>query len=137
MQKLGSRAKLRMYFLEHIGEVLESETLRNVAGTSEWARRVRELRNEEGYQILTHNDRSELKPGQYLLERSLSDIWNAMVTEDKPARAAIDESLIEIQREFRRKMREFGFLDESDTPVRPYVVREMDWVTERIEEAGQ
>ncbi len=29
--------------------------------------RVRELRTEEGYQILTHNDRSELKPGQYLL----------------------------------------------------------------------
>ena len=39
-----------------------------MAGTSEWARRIRELRNEEGYMILTHNDRSELKPGQYLLE---------------------------------------------------------------------
>jgi hypothetical protein len=35
---------------------------------SEWARRVRELRNEEGYQILTHHDRSDLKPGQYVLE---------------------------------------------------------------------
>jgi hypothetical protein len=68
MKKLGSRAKLRQYFLEHLGEVLESDTLRDVAGVSEWARRVRELRNEEGYQILTHNDRSDLKPGQYLLE---------------------------------------------------------------------
>jgi hypothetical protein len=29
---------------------------------------VRELRNEEGYQILTHNDRSDLRPGEYLLE---------------------------------------------------------------------
>ena len=29
---------------------------------------MRELRTEEGYQVLTHNDRSELKPGQYLLE---------------------------------------------------------------------
>jgi len=47
---------------------LESDALRDVAGISEWARRVRELRNEEGYQILTHNDRSGLKPGQYLLE---------------------------------------------------------------------
>ena len=28
---------------------------------------MRELRTEEGYQILTHNDRSDLKPGQYLL----------------------------------------------------------------------
>ncbi|GAB4404357.1 MAG: hypothetical protein OHK0048_23850 [Rhodoferax sp.] len=35
---------------------------------SEWARRVRELRLEEGYAILTHNDRSDLKPGEYLLE---------------------------------------------------------------------
>jgi hypothetical protein len=37
-------------------------------GVSEWARRVRELRVEDGYQILTHNDRTTLKPGQYLLE---------------------------------------------------------------------
>jgi len=46
-----------------------SDELRQVANNqSEWARRIRELRNEEGYQILTHHDRSELKPGQYLLE---------------------------------------------------------------------
>jgi 5-methylcytosine-specific restriction endonuclease McrA len=63
----GSKAHLRVYFLEHVGEVLDSETLRTVAGTSEWARRVRELRNEEGMNIVTHNDRSDLKPGQYVL----------------------------------------------------------------------
>ncbi len=38
-----------------------------MAGTSEWGRRVRELRNEEGMNIVTHNDRSNLKPGEYLL----------------------------------------------------------------------
>ena len=68
MSRNGARDKLRKYFLDHIGQVLDSDTLREVAGISEWARRVRELRNEEGFQILTHNDRSELKPGQYLLE---------------------------------------------------------------------
>lgn len=48
---------------------MNSEELRVIADNqSEWARRVRELRTEEGYLILTHNDRSELKPGQYLLE---------------------------------------------------------------------
>ena len=41
-----------------------------MAGVSEWARRVRELRNEEGYQILTHHDRDDLKPGQYILVTS-------------------------------------------------------------------
>ncbi|MEN8756716.1 MAG: HNH endonuclease signature motif containing protein [Akkermansiaceae bacterium] len=64
----GARAKLRAYFLDHIGKVMSSDELREVAGISEWARRIRELRNQEGFQILTHNDRSELKPGEYLLE---------------------------------------------------------------------
>ncbi|MEN6325628.1 MAG: HNH endonuclease signature motif containing protein [Syntrophomonas sp.] len=68
MKNLGARDKLRQYFLEHLGEVLDSDTLREIAGISEWARRVRELRNEEGYQILTHHDRSDLKPGQYVLD---------------------------------------------------------------------
>ena len=66
-QRKGARAKLREYFLAHIGEVLSSDTLREIAGISEWARRVRELRNEEGWDIVTHNDRSNLKPGEYLL----------------------------------------------------------------------
>ena len=66
-KKKGSRAKLREFFLDNVGEVLNSDVLREIAGTSEWARRVRELRNEEGMNIATHNDRSELKPGEYLL----------------------------------------------------------------------
>ena len=65
----GARAKLRAHFLANIGRTMNSDELREVAGgITEWARRVRELRNEEGYQILTHNDRSDLKPGEYLLE---------------------------------------------------------------------
>ncbi len=68
MKGTGARDRLRQYFLNHLGEVLDSSTLRQIAGISEWARRIRELRNEEGYQILTHHDRSNLKPGQYLLE---------------------------------------------------------------------
>jgi hypothetical protein len=65
----GARAKLRAHFLSNLGRVMESDELRAQAGgISEWARRVRELRNEEGFLILTHNDRADLKPGQYLLE---------------------------------------------------------------------
>lgn len=65
----GSRAKLRAHFLANLGRIMEGSELRAVAGgISEWARRVRELRNEEGFQILTHHDRADLKPGEYLLE---------------------------------------------------------------------
>ncbi|WP_419873094.1 HNH endonuclease [Candidatus Pristimantibacillus sp. PTI5] len=63
----GSKAKLKEYFLANIGTVIDSETLRQVADSSEWARRIRELRNEQGMNIKTHNDLSELKPGQYIL----------------------------------------------------------------------
>jgi HNH endonuclease len=64
----GARAKLRSHFLDNLGKVMSSDELRTVSGEiSEWARRIRELRDEEGFQILTHNDRSDLKPGQYLL----------------------------------------------------------------------
>jgi len=65
----GARAKLRNHFLNNIGRVIDSDELRTVAGNiSEWARRIRELRTEEGYLILTNNDRADLKPGEYLLE---------------------------------------------------------------------
>ena len=67
--KGGSRAKLRAHFLANIGRVMNSDELREVSGgISEWARRVRELRTEEGDLILTHNDRADLKPGEYILE---------------------------------------------------------------------
>jgi len=65
----GARVKLRAHFLANIGRVMDGAELRSIAGDiSEWARRVRELRTEEGFLILTHNDRADLKPGEYLLE---------------------------------------------------------------------
>jgi hypothetical protein len=67
-RKAGARKKIKEFLLQHVGEVLDSDELRKASGnTSEWARRVRELRNEEGMNILTHNDRSDLRPGQYML----------------------------------------------------------------------
>ncbi len=68
-KKVGARTKLREHFLSNIGRIMDSDELREVAGgITEWARRVRELRTEEGFQIKTHNDRSDLKLGQYILE---------------------------------------------------------------------
>jgi len=67
--KRGSKQRILEFFLTNIGRVIEGEELREASGNvSEWGRRVRELRDEEGYQILTHRDRADLKPGQYLLE---------------------------------------------------------------------
>lgn len=65
----GSKTRILEFFLNNIGVVLKSKDIQAASGgAAEWARRVRELRNEEGYQILSHKDRADLKPGQYLLE---------------------------------------------------------------------
>ncbi|HQZ82170.1 MAG TPA: HNH endonuclease [Pyrinomonadaceae bacterium] len=65
----GSKQKILDFFLANIGTILDSKHIQDAGGGAvEWARRVRELRNEQGYQILTHRDRADLKPGQYLLE---------------------------------------------------------------------
>ncbi len=64
----SARARLRAFFQANVGKVLDSYTLREVAGgITEWGRRVRELRQEEGLNIQTHNDDSSLKPGEYRL----------------------------------------------------------------------
>lgn len=69
MRKIGSKERIRQFLKTHVGQVVTSIQLRDAAGTdvSEWARRVRELREDEGWKIITHNDSSHLKPGEYLL----------------------------------------------------------------------
>jgi hypothetical protein len=65
---VGARDRLRKYFEDHVGEIISTHTLAEVAGIREYARRVRELREQEGMRILTHHDRADLKAGEYLLE---------------------------------------------------------------------
>lgn len=66
---LGSRTRILQFLLANLGRVVDKDEVRRASGeASEWARRLRELRDEYGYQILSHKDRRELKPGQYILE---------------------------------------------------------------------
>ncbi|MGB7547085.1 MAG: HNH endonuclease [Terracidiphilus sp.] len=72
MRKPGSKERIRQFLLANIGRIVTSIEIRDAAGAgvSEWARRVRELREDEGWPILTHNDNAGLKPGQYLLKEA-------------------------------------------------------------------
>lgn len=80
-------------------------------------------------------------PGQYLVERSLSDIWNTMVLDGTSAQVAVDEKTIAINREIKKKMTELGFYDENGTLLKPFVIRDIDWIKEQMErgrkEAGE
>lgn len=69
MREPGSKERIRRFLETKVGQLVTSAQLREAAGdgVTEWARRVRELREDEGWKILTHNDRADLKPGEYLL----------------------------------------------------------------------
>ncbi|MFA4987109.1 MAG: hypothetical protein WC712_11025 [Candidatus Brocadiia bacterium] len=68
MGRIGSKEKIRQFLLANIGRVIESHELQEAAGgAAQYGRRLRELREEEGWPILSHNDTTDLKPGQYML----------------------------------------------------------------------
>jgi len=73
MSRVGSKEKIRQFLLANIGRVIESHELQTAAdGAVQYSRRLRELRDEEGWRILSHNDTTDLKPGQYLLREKPS-----------------------------------------------------------------
>lgn len=54
--------------MANVGRVIESRELYAASGgAGQYGRRLRELRDEEGWPISSHNDDAKLKPGQYLL----------------------------------------------------------------------
>jgi DNA mismatch endonuclease Vsr len=66
----GTRDKILAFLRKNVGKEISGEELRYIAGDkSEWARRVRELRTECGWLIMTHsNGRPDLPVGLYVLE---------------------------------------------------------------------
>lgn len=67
-KKESSKALVLAYLLKNVGIIVNSRQLQEASGgASEWGRRVRELRDEQGYNILSHKDRADLKPGHYIL----------------------------------------------------------------------
>ncbi len=68
----GARVRLKLYLTKYVGVIISSKELEVVSGISEYARRIRELRVQDGYKILTgsSNDPAlgiNLKPSEYLL----------------------------------------------------------------------
>ena len=67
---MSVRNKLLKYFRANIGQSITGEELQYVAnGKTEWARRIRELRTEQGWPIVSKNTgRPDLDIGVYVLE---------------------------------------------------------------------
>ena len=69
MARESGKERIKRLLPDNVGVTVNARQLRDAAHpVSEWARRVRELRDEEGWPIVTHHDRADLKPGEYVLE---------------------------------------------------------------------
>ncbi len=64
---MAAKDRIRDYFEINVGKTVTTQDIQRVAGISEYARRIRELRDEEGMQIRSHVDRHDLRPGEYIL----------------------------------------------------------------------
>jgi hypothetical protein len=65
---MSARDRIREFFEQNLGSVVTTHEIAEVAGIRDYQRRIRELRDLEGFQIKSHNDRPDLKPGEYILE---------------------------------------------------------------------
>ena len=69
----GGKARILSYLLERVGVDVAGEELAEVSGIQEWARRVRELRVQDGYPI------KELGASTYRLEAAVPDAERAAI----------------------------------------------------------
>ena len=81
-------------------------------------------------------------PGQYMIQRGISDIWNTVVlgrassgteSERMSVSNAVDLNKVIIDREIQRKMEEFGYYDTTTNQgTRQYKIRSYEWILECI-----
>ena len=75
-------------------------------------------------------------PGQYMVERGLSNIWTSTVLSGEPLRVCIQNQVILMNREITKKMKEFGYLDSDGKVEVVFYTRDVAWIEEKIRKAA-
>jgi len=90
-KKAGVRNKILEFLRANVGHAVTGEELRYVANDkTEWARRVRELRTEQGWPVATRNTgRPDLAIGVYVLEQDRQSPAHDRSIPDPVRRAAV------------------------------------------------
>lgn len=76
-------------------------------------------------------------PGQYMLERNISNVWNSIAVDGESAQVAIDKTILESNREIIKKMSDLGFCDAEGNLLKEYQIRDVDWIIDNIEKSGK
>ena len=71
-------------------------------------------------------------PGQYMVERGLSNIWTSTVLSGEPLRVAIQNEVILMNREITKKMKEFGYLNSNGEVAVVFHTRDLSWIKDKI-----
>ncbi len=71
-------------------------------------------------------------PGTYLLEREMSNAFNDIVVNGDNEQTRIDEAVKTINREFARKLEEFGYTDDEGNVIEEYKIPTIDTVRELL-----
>ncbi len=69
-------------------------------------------------------------PGTYMLERELSNAYIDVVINGTTLRTALDSAVKRIDRETKRKLQEFGYIDEHGKDIKQYEIPSIDTVRE-------
>ncbi len=69
-------------------------------------------------------------PGTYMLERELSNAYIDVVINGTTLRTALDSAVKRIDRETKRKLQEFGYIDEKGNIVKEYEIPSVETVRE-------
>ncbi|MCH5200410.1 MAG: extracellular solute-binding protein [Oscillospiraceae bacterium] len=65
-------------------------------------------------------------PGTYMLEREMSNAFNAIVVDGDNTQSRLDEAVKVIDREIIRKLEEFGYIDSEGNTIKDYVIPDID-----------
>lgn len=118
----SGKARMLTYLRIHAGAVIDGDELMVVAGIGEWARRVRELRVQEGWPIVTGVTVSQLReaqieegatedtlpaqirPDQYVLERDEQDLaakehWQT-INKIRRSGGAVEDRILKLLRTY-------------------------------------
>jgi len=60
-------------------------------------------------------------PGSYQVELEISNLWNSVVLERANLRVELNDAVIRADKEIRKKMAEFGYMDKAGNVLKPYV----------------
>lgn len=67
-------------------------------------------------------------PGSYQVELEISNVWNAVVLNRANLRTRLNDGLITADREIRKKMAEFGYMDKQGNILKPYQIATVEQI---------